>query len=232
MLNFNVSVIIPVFNEAKNISPLVVELDQKLKHIVQAFEIVIVNDGSSDNTQEVVNNLKKSHNITYLENKENLGQGRTILKGMKIAANNILITMDGDLQVEPNDIETMLWVKQKRNLDFVCSKRKKRAGDPYRRHIPSVLGNFLISILFNSDFSDIGSSLKVLEKSAVENLKPFKNIHRYLNVILERKGLSYVEIPVTDRKRLYGKSNYNFTKFFEVLIELIYLKIYIRKLVK
>ena len=129
----------------------------------------------------------------------------------------------------PIDIEKLIYVKVFNSLDFVTSRRKKRAGAKFINNVPSILGNILISSIFNTDFTDIGSSLKIVQKKDIQDLESFRNIHRYLGIILASKGLRYEEIPVLDRHRQFGESKYSVMKFVKVLSEITYLKRYIQK---
>ena len=233
MFNFSVSVVIPVFNEALSINELISEVESVILAKVDYLEFVFINDASSDNTEEVLNIIRsQKNNVHFYTNAKNLGQGHSLLIGIQKASHETIITMDGDLQIDPHDIEKLLLLKQFKKLDFVCSKRKKRAEEKFRRHIPSIMGNFLISLIFNTEFTDIGSSLKILHKKDIIHLQPFRNIHRYLSIILAKQKLTYEEFPVNDRYRKHGASKYSFFKFFRVLFEIIELRAYIKELKK
>lgn len=232
MFDHSISIVIPVLNEANNVEELVSEIGNFLGPKVEEIEFVFVDDGSQDNTIDIVESLKGNFNIKLIANRTNMGQGKALLKGMKAASHDVIITMDGDLQVDPRDIEAMLVLKDLKNPDFICSRRKKRAEDPFKRHFPSILGNFLLSVIFNTDFTDVGSSLKLIPRSEIQDLNSLKNIHRYLNIILFYKGLSYEELAVSDRKRKYGVSHYGYSKFLRVLFEILELKIYLKDLKK
>ncbi len=217
----NISIIIPVKNEEQNIYCLYEELVLTLPEFFDEVEIIFINDGSTDKTLEVLNSLSsKKFRLLILNNEENLGQGVSILKAAEHASFEQLVIMDGDLQVNPKDIIKLYkhWISNE--LDFVCSRRFARKDDYVLKHMPSKLGNMLVKIIFNTDFEDIGSSLKLLKKSHLIQMPKFKNSHRYFSIFLHYMDLRYEELPVEHRPRRYGSSNYHSLKFLAVLLEL------------
>lgn len=233
MQKIPISIVIPVYNEQENIKELVCELEEKLTEHFYTIEIVFVDDCSTDLTLEIIDKIDfKLMKLKLLKNEKNCGQGISLIRGINAAENDIVITIDGDLQVEPLEIIKMVKLKTEKNYDFICSHRNIRQDGFITKHLPSILGNKLISLLFGTNFKDIGSSLKVLNKRDFINVTPFRNIHRYISIILHIHGRKSAEVVISHRKRTRGVSSYSSMKFIGVLIELVQLKLYLRKSLK
>lgn len=225
------SIVIPVFNEAESLPELLTEIHNEIQPIIKKLELVILNDCSTDNTLEVLELCKdKIPYLKVLSNSVNQGQGESLLRAMKEAKYDILITMDGDLQVDPKEVIRLVKIYERSEVDFLCTKRGRRADDYITKDLPSHVGNLIFSLVFGTKFTDIGSSLKIIKKEHILDLSGFRNIHRYLSIILHYRRCTFKEIVILDRKRKYGKSNYALSKFLGAIFEIIYLKKYLRQL--
>lgn len=220
------TIIIPICNEEGNIIPLYEEIVTELEHLESPYEILFVNDGSTDDSNEIVNriaNIDPQVSLIHLE--RNIGQGLALMEGVKKSKYEKICILDGDRQFYPKDIIKFLNILLDNNYDFVCGKRTKRSDEFLLKILPSVLGNKFISFLFGSDFQDIGCSLKIVQKEHLLELKTFKNIHRYINILLWLQGRSYFEESVEHRYRTSGKTKYTMFKFLGVIFEVVWLRV-------
>jgi glycosyltransferase involved in cell wall biosynthesis len=221
----DLSIVIPVCNEEGNIVPLYDEIVNALKSYNFKYEIIFVNDGSTDTTVSKISNLSDKDSKLVLKNLElNMGQGLALIEGIKSSQYDYICVLDGDRQFYPGDILKLAKIKNDENLDFICGKRTQRSDDVFLKILPSIMGNKFISFLFKSDFEDLGCSLKIVHKKHILHLNPFKNIHRYLNLLLLEQGLRYKEIPVDHRHRTSGKTKYTMFKFWGVIFEVLWLR--------
>ena len=223
----DLSIVIPVCNEEGNIISLHEEIVEALSYEKINYEIIFVNDGSNDDTALKINDIVKNFsNVSLKTLKYNMGQGIALFEGIKSSNFNYICVLDGDRQFFPADIKKLMELMEIKKLDFICGKRTQRSDDVFLKILPSILGNKFISLIFGTHFEDIGCSLKIFQKKHVLKLKPFKNIHRYLNLLLLEQGLSYEEIAVYHRQRVFGKTKYTMFKFWGVIIEVIWLRVF------
>tara|TARA_Y100000590_G_scaffold254193_1_gene285492 strand:- start:438 stop:1379 length:942 start_codon:yes stop_codon:yes gene_type:complete len=221
------SIIIPLFNEAENIDMLNNELISSILDIQKSqqynFEIIYVDDGSSDDTLTKLKNLNNSINTVIVKNFKNLSQSKSILNGIEVSSNENIILLDGDLQNDPKDIKKMieLYVKEK---DIIVHGFRKFRKDPYLTKIlPSKIANYIVRIFTNSKILDHGCSLKIFKKEIIKYEDFFGDFHRLFAAQINKRN-KIVEIEVNHRARLKGKSNYGFERFFRVLVDLIFIK--------
>jgi glycosyltransferase involved in cell wall biosynthesis len=219
------SIVIPVYNEEENISPLVKEIVKSLHCKNIDYELILVNDGSTDSTQiELDKFAKEFPQIKIQKLQNNIGQGLALAAGIDIAKYPFICTLDGDLQFSPENIVTCYYEFLNDNLGLICGRRAVRNDDKLTKTIPSIAGNKLISILFNTDLSDVGCSLKIFHKKDIEKIIPFKNYHRYISILLIFLGVKYKEVSVEHRERKFGESKYTTMKFIGVLFEVLWMK--------
>ncbi len=231
MIQNAISVVIPMHNEEKNVRPLLDELFHFLINNFSDFEIIIINDASSDGTLSELKLYNSTQAITIINNDKNCGQGYSVITGCLAAKFSLIVTMDGDMQVNPTDILKLYKHREMYKLDFVASRRKINQNDGAFSHIPSLLGNILIRAIYKVDLIDVGSSLKLFPTKEVVNIPKFKNVHRYISIFLHYKGLKYEEVEVTSRVRFTGKSKYSGLKFIRAFVEIIFLRIQLSKIV-
>ena len=204
MLSF--SIVIPIFNEAENIKDLTKEIFSNL-HSHYNFELILVNDCSTDNTKEIISLLKKKYSFKIINNKTNLGQSYSLLNGIKNSTFNTIVTLDGDLQNNPSDIPKMLTFYYKSNFKLVGGIRKKRK-DKYIKIISSYLANLIRKTILNDDCNDTGCSLKVFDKDTFLKFPEFRGLHRFLPTFFKHHKKKMFFINVDHRRREAGKSNY------------------------
>jgi dolichol-phosphate mannosyltransferase len=198
-----VSVVIPVYNEAENVSELQRELACALKEI--SHEILFVDDGSQDRT---VDQIKRTASVRVLEFEKNAGQSAAIYAGLMAARGNVLVLIDGDLQNDPHDIPRLL-AEIDRGADLVCGYRANRK-DTWFKRIQSQIANSVRSRFTKDGVRDTGCTLKAMRRECTEALVPFHGMHRFIPALIKGFGYNITEIPVNHRARLHGFSKYSF----------------------
>lgn len=218
----SVSVVIPVFNEEKNVPVLYRELKSALGSF--RHEIIFVDDGSRDSTFEALKEIHaKDSKVKVIRLKRNFGQTAAMSAGFSIAQNEIIVTMDGDLQNDPKDIPALV-AKIGEGFDVVSGWRHSRKDPFFSKVIPSLISNVFARILTGINIHDYGCSLKAYRKEALKGLKLYGEMHRYIPAIVAINGYSVSEVKVSHRKRAFGKSKYNFTRLLKGLLDLLYIK--------
>ena len=201
------SIVIPVFNEEHNIKTLIKEIKLSLKPYYE-YELIFVNDCSTDNTLSVLKKQKKIFNFKIINNKTNLGQSFSILNGIKNSNYNTIITLDGDGQNNPKDIPTLLeFYNKTKDASLVGGIRYKRR-DNIIKIISSRLANFVRSKILKDDCKDTGCSLKVFDKNIFLKFEYFDGMHRFIPALFKGFGYNTYFLNVDHRKRKYGTSKY------------------------
>ncbi len=217
-----ISIVIPLFNEDKNISILFNEI----KNAVSDFELILVDDGSSDKTWEVIKDLScQDKRIKGIRFSRNFGQTQAIKAGIKESSSDIIITMDGDLQNDPSDIPRLL-KKMDEGFDVVSGWRKNRKDFFLTRIIPSVIANFFISFITGVKLKDYGCTLKAYRKEFLEKIDLYGEMHRFIPALCYYLGARIAEIEVNHRPRIYGSSKYGFARTFKVIFDLMMVKFF------
>ncbi len=201
------SVVIPVFNEGWNVRPLVEELGPVLERLAVAFEIIFVDDGSTDNTGETLREIaREGAYVRVVSLSRNCGQTAAFDAGFKAARGDIVVTMDGDLQNDPNDIPKLL--EKIGRFDLVCGWRWNRK-DKLLKRISSRIANRVRRKTCGDRFKDIGCSLKAYRKECLDKIKLYDGLHRFFPILFEMEGFKVAEVKVNHRPRRRGKSKYN-----------------------
>ena len=220
-----VLVIIPTYNEAENINQLnqeIVEALNESMNINYSFEIIYVDDGSTDKTLEYLKKLNNKIKTIILKNMYNLAQSKSILNGIDVSNYNNIILLDGDLQNDPRDIIKMIEIYIKKDDLLVHGFRKNR-NDPYfTKILPSKIANLIVRKFTNSKILDHGCSLKIFNKKIINANDFFGDFHRLFAAQIS-KDIEVIEIEVNHRPRIKGKSNYGFERVIRVLIDLIFM---------
>lgn len=207
-MNPKYSVVIPLKNEEENIADLISELEPVMESLKSPWELLCIDDGSTDQTLAVLSEIARDKNfIRILTFDRNYGQSCAFDAGFKNARGEWVITLDGDRQNDPADIPKMLLAAD--NNDLICGHRINRQ-DPWHKKLTSRLANFIRSRLCNDQISDTGCSLKVYRTACLKHIKMYKGMHRFLPALFKIEGFRIAEIPVNHRERLKGKTKYNF----------------------
>ena len=214
------SVIIAVYNEEKNITPLIDQINKALKHSVVKYEIILVDDGSNDNTvNEIKSNIDR--NITLVELKRNFGQTAALKAGVDIADGDYIATLDGDLQNDPDDLLMMLDVLKKNDCDIVTGIRAKRSDDYILRKLPSKIANFMVRRVTHTKVRDNGCGIKVFKSHIIKELPLYGERHRFLASLAVLDGATIEQVEVKHHPRVHGKSKYGLGRTLKVISDLI-----------
>ncbi|MEM4259841.1 MAG: glycosyltransferase family 2 protein [Candidatus Woesearchaeota archaeon] len=217
------SIIIPVYNEAENLIALHAEISRTMNSLFKPYEIIFVNDGSTDKGLEVLINLKRKFpEIKIINFTKNFGQTAALDAGIKHAKGEVLITMDADLQNDPNDIPRLLR-KMDEGYDVVSGWRFNR-NDKFSKKIFSLFANRFRRWLTKEKIHDAGCTLKVYKRSCFKNINLYGEMHRYISTILMYKGYKIGELKVNHRSRKFGITKYNFRRVFKGLFDLLFIK--------
>jgi glycosyltransferase involved in cell wall biosynthesis len=218
-----VSVVIPLYNEEENVEVLNERLAETLKSMGCDYEIVYVDDGSTDRTMQLLEELqKKDDNIVVLCLRRNFGQTAAFAAGFDFARGDVVVTMDGDLQNDPKDIPRLLELIGE--YDLVSGWRKKRQDAFITRRLPSIIANWLISKVTGVGLHDYGCSLKAYRREVVKNLRLYGEMHRFIPAVASWYGVKIAEVETTHHPRLRGKSKYGISRTIRVLLDLITVK--------
>ncbi len=220
----SLSVVVPVFNEEKSVLALYNELRPVMDKQGFAYEIVFVDDGSTDGTFRVLEGLhRRDAKVRVVKFARNFGQTAAMGAGFSHAKGDVIISMDGDLQNDPRDIPLLVG-KIGEGFDVVSGWRYNRQDSFFSKVIPSLISNFLARKLTGINIHDYGCSLKAYRKRALSGVKLYGEMHRYIPAIVAMNGFSVAEVKVNHRRRSFGKSKYNFTRLVKGMLDLLYIK--------
>ena len=216
-----ISIIIPVFNESESIEYLLDEVLNVMLSNKFNFEIIVVNDGSQDNTSIVLDELTiKIKELSVISLRTNYGQTAAMAAGFDNSNGEVVITLDGDLQNDPNDIPKLI-THLNNGYDLICGWRYARKDKLINRRIPSKIANKLIANVTGLKLHDYGCSLKAFKKEILDDIKLYGELHRFLPVLAKIEGAKIKEIKVNHRSRKYGSSKYGIDRTFRVLMDLL-----------
>ena len=224
----DLSVVIPMYNEAGNAGPLVEETIAALDGVGRSFEIVLVDDGSSDGTPEVLRELHgRFPSLRVILFRRNFGQTAAIAAGLDNARGRVLVTMDGDGENDPADIPKLLAALDEGQGDMICGWRVGRwKGFYLTRRIPSEVANWIISRSTNVHLHDYGCTLKAFPREIAEGIRLYGEMHRFVPALAHDLGARIVEVPVGYRTRRYGVSKYGLSRMIRVILDLITVKFF------
>ena len=218
-----VSVVIPVFNEAENLADLHRELTASLGPLGQPYEILLVDDGSTDSSLERLLAIEAGDpRVRVLRLRRNFGQTAAFSAGFDHSRGEIVVTSDGDLQNDPADIPRLL-AKLDEGYDMVCGWRQQRR-DPVSKKIPSWFANRIISAATGVHLHDYGCSLKAMRSEVVKGLRLYGEMHRFIPAVASWMGVTLAEVPVNHRPRTRGRSKYGLGRTLRVLLDLFTVK--------
>lgn len=220
----DVSVVVPLYNEEGNIRELYRELHSVLHGKNFTYEILFINDGSSDGTGDIVEELiEQDPNITAVTFRKNFGQTAAMSAGFDYSRGKVIITMDGDLQNDPADIPKLL-EKVNEGYDVVTGWRFDRKDPFLNRRLPSMIANKVISFTTDVHLHDYGCTLKAFKREVAENINLYGEMHRFIPAIASVMGVSITEVKVNHRPRVHGSSKYGISRTFRVILDLITVK--------
>ena len=215
------SIVIPVFNESKNLSILIEEIFDSLKRYNE-FEIIIVNDGSNDDTAKVLKKIKKNYSIKIINNKSNYGQSYSIRVGVKNSKYNTIVTIDGDGQNNPKDIINLLEIYYSKKVFSLVGGIRSKRKDSLIKVTSSIIANNIRSIILKDNCVDTGCSLKVFDKDVFLSFPYFDGLHRFLPALFKGFGKKTFFVKVDHRSRISGISNYGILgRLFKGIFDII-----------
>jgi glycosyltransferase involved in cell wall biosynthesis len=229
-VSVELSIVIPLYNEEPNVAPLYAELSRTLTSMRIAYEVLAIDDGSTDKTFEALRRIQSTDpHVRLVRFTRNFGQTAAFAAGFAYARGQYIVTFDGDLQNDPEDLPRMLEIA--RTHDVVSGWRKDRKDDFLTRYVPSVAANALISAVSGVRVHDIGCSLKIFRATVVKPLKLTPGMHRYLPALASQLGGRVTEMVVRHRPRRFGQSKYGLSRTFRVVSDLFKLRRLMREAV-
>lgn len=223
-LGLVISLTIPVFNECEALAPLFERVAEVMRAREEAWEVIFVNDGSTDGSADLLDELARDHpEVRVVHLRRNFGQTAAMMAGFDFAEGRIIIPMDGDGQNDPQDIPRMLEALDK-GFDVCSGWRKDRQDNAIRRNIPSILANKLISAVSGVKLHDFGCSLKAYRAEIIKGVRLYGEMHRFLPIYASWHGAKITEIPVNHFARTSGSSKYGLERVLKVLMDLVTVK--------
>lgn len=218
------SIIAPIYNEQDNVDPLCEKLYEVLPALGHPFEIIMVNDGSNDQTiNRLTEQAAKHPELKIVDLRRNYGQTAAMMAGIDHAEGDIIIPIDGDLQNDPADIPRLL-EKLDEGYDVVSGWRRDRQDAAIRRNFVSRVANRLISWVSGVHLHDYGCSLKAYRRDVVKDVKLYGEMHRFIPIYATWLGARVTEIPVNHHPRIHGTSKYGLNRVFKVVLDIIVIR--------
>jgi glycosyltransferase involved in cell wall biosynthesis len=219
--SMKLSVVIPVYNERDNLVPLHFALSEVLSHWGQSYEILFVDDGSRDCSLNVLRRLaEQDPTVKVIELAGNFGQTAALDAGLRMAAGEVIVTLDADLQNDPSDIPRLL-AKLDEGYDLVHGWRRQRQDRLLTRRLPSAAANLLIRRVTGFDAHDIGCTLKAVRRETVRDLRLYGELHRFIPVLLHWQGARCAELIVRHHPRRFGEAKYGLSRTLRVAFDLL-----------
>jgi glycosyltransferase involved in cell wall biosynthesis len=220
-----ISIIITVYNEENNVALLTECIHLALIKQPFDYEIIFVDDGSTDNTAWILKEMNDCR-VKIIELKKNYGQCPALKAGIDYATGDYIATMDGDLQNDPRDLVRMFSILETGSFDFVTGIRSQRNDKLFFRIIPSMIGNWLIRKVTNTGIIDNGCGIRMFKSEIIKEVPLYGEFHRFISVLAIYEGARAIQIPVNHFPRLSGRSKYGLSRITKVLSDLILLKFY------
>ena len=216
-----ISVVIPFYNEEENIEPLYVQLSSVLSGLARDFEIIFVDDGSTDDTfRSMLKVREKDNRVKIIKFRKNFGQSAALKAGFDHAKGNVVISMDGDLQNDPDDIPVLLEKIENDDHDVVCGWRADRK-DPFSKKMLSKIANFIRRNITSEVIHDSGCTFRAYRNECVKDLELYGETHRYIPAMLLWKGYKICEVKVKHHQRKYGTTKYGLQRLIKGFLDLI-----------
>jgi glycosyltransferase involved in cell wall biosynthesis len=221
----DVSVVVPLYNEQDNVARLCAATHEALARMRRTYELVLVDDGSSDGTYAAAAAIARSDpRVRFVVLARNSGQTAAMAAGMANARGKYLVTMDGDLQNDPRDIP-MLVDTLEENYDLVAGWRMKRQDKLVTRKIPSRIANWLIGKITGIPIRDNGCSLKAYRASVMRHVPLYSEMHRFIPAMSSIAGARIIQVPVRHHARQFGTSKYGLSRIYKVLLDLVSIRL-------
>lgn len=217
-----VSFVVPVFNERDNIEPLCQAISAAMEPTPYPFEIILVNDGSSDDTWVEIERVSGDYpKLLGVDLVTNYGQSSALSAGIDQAGGELIVLMDGDMQNDPADVPMMLDTLKEKDCDVVSGERINRKDSAISRRFPSRIANFFIRLITGVKLRDYGCALRVFRRDIALNLGLYGELHRFIPVLAVLQGARMEQVPVRHHRRKFGKSKYGIGRTFRVISDLM-----------
>src|SRR5262250_3807875 len=218
------SVVVPFFNEQENIPPLYMKLTEVMDAIGEPYELVFVDDGSRDDTFKVLSEIyEHDRRVNVVRLRRNFGQTAALKAGFDFARGEVIISMDGDLQHDPEEIPRFL-ERIEEGYDLVSGWRHQRRDHWLMRRIPSRTANWLMAKLSGVDLHDFGTTFKAYRREILNEIPLYGELHRFIPALASSTGARIAEVPIVNLQRKSGQSNYGIGRTIRVLLDLMIVK--------
>ncbi len=228
----DISIVIPVYNEAENVTDLVARVEAAIRHTRYSFELICIDDGSRDDTAYILQSLAVERPwLRPLFLMRNYGQTAALQAGFDAAGGRYVVTLDGDLQNDPLDIPALVdRLEEDPSVDMISGWRKERQDRALSRKLPSMLANWLISWATGVRLHDYGCALKAYRGEIIARIRLYGELHRFIPILAAEAGARIVEVPVRHHARTRGQSKYGIDRTFRVILDLLLMKFLMRYL--
>ncbi|GAB4367930.1 MAG: glycosyltransferase family 2 protein [Calditrichia bacterium] len=217
---FDLSIVIPAYNEAESLPELLLQIQEALLKSQMEYEIIVVDDGSTDQTLEILRSLKEQFNtLKVISFRRNYGKSAALSEGFKLASGKYVVTLDADLQDDPTEIPNLI-AKLEEGCDLVSGWKKNRK-DPLSKTLPSRIYNFVTSRITGIRLHDFNCGLKAYRQEVVKDLRIYGELHRFLPVLAHWNGYRIGELVVKHHPRKYGKTKFGISRFFHGFFDLM-----------
>ena len=218
------SIVVPFYNEQENIPPLYMKLTEVMDSIGESYELIFIDDGSRDNSFKVLSDIyEHDRRVNLVRLRRNFGQTPALKAGFDFARGEVIISMDGDLQHDPEEIPRFL-EKIEEGYDLVSGWRHQRRDHWLMRRVPSRAANWLMAKLSGIDLHDFGTTFKAYRREILQEIQLYGELHRFIPALASSTGARIAEVPISNPDRKSGKSNYGIGRTIRVFFDLIMVK--------
>ena len=219
----DISIVIPLLNECESLQELSLKIDSVMKDNSFSYEVIYVDDGSNDNSWEIISSICKENNsFKALKFSKNYGKSQALHAGFSIAAGNLVFTMDADLQDDPEEIPEMYNLIINKNLDILSGWKKKRFDPVLTKNLPSKIFNLCARLTSGIKLNDFNCGLKGYKNEVVKNINVYGEMHRYIPILASNEGYNKIEEKVIKhRPRKYGQTKFGMSRFSHGFLDLV-----------
>lgn len=218
------SIVVPFFNEQENIPPLYMKLTEVMDGIGEPYELIFVDDGSKDNSFKVLSDIyEHDRRVNIVRLRRNFGQTAALKAGFDFARGEVIISMDGDLQHDPEEIPRFV-EKMEEGYDLVSGWRYQRTDNWLTRQLPSRIANWMMARLSGIELHDFGTTFKAYRREIIQEIQLYGELHRFIPALASSSGAKIAEVPIENLQRKTGKSNYGIGRTIRVFLDLLIVK--------